>query len=256
MSLDRLSLSTVPIIPFFNHRQLAGATGFIWKRRERFYLITNWHVVSALDLFTKAHLSEGGGRPNKLRCHFLVRVGQYERESIDVPIRDEDDQPLSFIHSAQEVRAIDVVAVPLDYEGLKTRVTSLPVNELAPGKIAIMIGMDVFILGYPFGSKPPAFPVWKRGSIASEPDLVRLSTGYYLVDTASRPGMSGSPVILRSWSNHILESNMWTTSNDQRPIDRIIGVYSGRLKPEDAQIGIVWHVEYIDEIIDAQERDT
>jgi Trypsin-like peptidase domain len=256
MSLDRLSLSTVPIIPFFNHRQLAGATGFIWKRRERFYLITNWHVVSALDLFTKAHLSEGGGRPNKLRCHFLVRVGQYERESIDVPIRDEDDQPLWFIHSAQEVRAIDVVAVPLDYEGLKTRVTLLPVNELAPGKIAIMIGMDVFILGYPFGSKPPAFPVWKRGSIASEPDLVRLSTGYYLVDTASRPGMSGSPVILRSWSNHILESNMWTTSNDQRPIDRIIGVYSGRLKPEDARIGIVGHVEYIDEIIDAQERDT
>jgi hypothetical protein len=139
---------------------------------------------------------------------------------------------------------------------LKTKVTLLPVNELAPGKIAIMIGMDVFILGYPFGSKPPAFPVWKRGSIASEPDLVRLSTGYYLVDTASRPGMSGSPVILRSWSNHILESNMWTASNDKLPIDRVIGVYSGRLRPEDAQIGIVWHVEYIDQIIDSGRRDT
>jgi hypothetical protein len=50
MSLDRLSLSTVPIIPFFNDRQLSGATGFIWKRRERFYLITNWHVVSALEV--------------------------------------------------------------------------------------------------------------------------------------------------------------------------------------------------------------
>lgn len=203
MALDRLSLSTVPINPFFNDRQLAGATGFIWKRSERFYLITNWQVVSALDLFTKEHLSEGGGRPNKLRCHFLIRVGQYERETIDVPIRDEDDQPLWLVYPAQEIRAIDVVALPLDYEGLKTRVTLLPVNELAPGKIAIMIGMDVFILGYPFGSKPPAFPVWKRGGIASEPDLVRLSTGYYLVATASRPGMSGSPVILRSWSNHI-----------------------------------------------------
>lgn len=256
MSLDRLSLSTVPINPFFNDCQLAGATGFIWKRRERFYLITNWHVVSALDLFTKANLSEGAARPNKLRCHFLIRVGQYERELIDVPIRDEDDQPLWFVHPVQERRAVDVVALPLDDEGLTTRVALLPVNELAPGRLAIMIGMEVFILGYPFGSKPSAFPVWKRGSIASEPDLVRLSTGYYLVDTASRPGMSGSPVILRSWSNHILESNMWTTNNDQLPIDRVIGVYSGRLKPEDAQIGIVWHVEYIDEIIDAGKRDT
>jgi hypothetical protein len=124
-----------------------------------------------------------------------------------------------------------------------------------------MIGMDVFILGYPFGSKTPALPVWKRGSIASEPDMVRNSkdaTGYYLVDTASRPGMSGSPVILRSWSNHILESSMWTTSNDKLPIDRIIGVYSGRLKSkqEEAQIGLVWHVDYIDQIIDAGIRDT
>ena len=255
MSLDRLSLSTVPITPYFDDLQLPEATGFIWKRRERYYLVTNWHVVSALDLFTKEHLLQGASRPNKFRCHFLIRIGQYEREPIDVPIRDEDDRPLWLVHATHERRPIDVVALPLDHESLKTKVTLLPVNGMAPGKLAIMIGMDVFILGYPFGSKPPSFPVWKRGSIASEPDLVRLTTGYYLVDTASRPGMSGSPVILRSWSNHILESNMWTTRNDQLPIDRIIGVYSGRLKPEDAQIGIVWHVDYIDEIIDGAKHD-
>src|ERR1700693_6546759 len=78
MPLDRLSLSTVPITPFFNGLELPEATGFIWKRPEFFYLITNWHVVSALDLFTKEHLLKGGSRPNKLRCHFLIRVGQYE----------------------------------------------------------------------------------------------------------------------------------------------------------------------------------
>lgn len=253
---DRLSLSTVPITPFFNDLPLPEATGFIWKRHQRYYLITNWHVVSAVDLFTKAHLSKGGARPNKLRCHFLIREGQHEREPIDVAIRDENDEPLWLIHPAQDMRAIDVVALPLDHEDLKKSVALLPVNELAPGKLAIMVGMDVFILGYPFGSKPPALPVWKRGSIASEPDLVLPTTGYYLVDTASRPGMSGSPAILRSWSNHILESNMWTTSGSQLPIDRIIGVYSGRLRPTDAQIGIVWHVSYIDDIIDGAERDS
>ena len=78
MSLDRLSLSTVPITPFFNDLALPQATAFIWKRRERFYLITNWHVVSALNFFTKVHLAKGGSRPNKLRCDFLVRVGQYD----------------------------------------------------------------------------------------------------------------------------------------------------------------------------------
>lgn len=255
MAFDRLSLSTVPITPFFDRLPLPEATGFIWRRHGRLYLITNWHVVSALDFFTKRHLLKGGSRPNKLRCHFL-RLEQREREPKDVQIRDENDQPMWLIHFEQEKRPIDIVALPLDDEGLKTNVILLPVNELAPAKLAIMIGMDVFILGYPFGSKPPALPVWKRGSIASEPDLVRNSTGYYLVDTASRPGMSGSPVILRSWSNHILESMMWTTTTERLPIDRFIGVYSGRLRPTGAQIGLVWHADYIEQIIDGGIRDT
>ena len=42
--------------------------------------------------------------------------------------------------------------------------------------------MEVFILGYPFEIKPPAYPVWKRGSIASEPQLARLATDYMLVE--------------------------------------------------------------------------
>ena len=254
MSLDPLSIATVPVTVLFNDRVLLEATAFIWKRQERYYLITNWHVVSAITLFTKNLILEGGSRPNKLRCHFVVRVGHYERELIDIPIRDEDDQPLWLVHPAQERRLVDVIALPLD-NTLKERVALLPVNELAPGKLAIRIGMDVYILGYPFGSAPPAFPVWKRGSIASEPDLVHVTTGYYLVDTASRPGMSGSPVILRSWSNHVLESNMWVITNDQLPVDRVIGVYSGRKIPEDAQSGLVWHVDYIDQIIDGERRD-
>jgi hypothetical protein len=253
MAYDQLSLSTVPITAFFDDRQISEATGFIWKRRDRYYLITNWHVVSAVDLFTKMHLSKSGARPNRLRCQFLIRVGHHEREPIDVAVRDENDEPLWLEHPAQEdIRAIDVIALPLD-NNLKTRVALLPVNELATGKLAIMVGMDVFILGYPFGSKPPALPVWKRGSIASEPDLVLGTTGYYFVDTASRPGMSGSPVILRSRSNHILESNNYVARDNHLPMDKVIGVYSGRLHPTDAQIGIVWHIDYVNDIIDGDE---
>src|SRR6478672_9371274 len=124
-----------------------------------------------------------------------------------------------------------------------------PVNVYVNDDLEIRIGMDVFILGYPFGAKPPGLPVWKRGSIASEPDLVRQTTGFYLIDTASRPGMSGSPVILRSW-----------TSPDGRarePLNRLIGVYSGRLGADvaEAQIGMVWHESFIPEIIDDNLRE-
>src|ERR1700730_7207839 len=109
--------------------------------------------------------------------------------------------------------------------------------------------MGVFILGYPFGNTPPSFPRLEAGRIASEPDLVRLSEGYYLVDTASRPGMSGAPVILRSWTNDYIEGGMRALSDE--PATNLIGVYSGRLATpsEDAQIGMVWHESYITDII-------
>jgi Trypsin-like peptidase domain len=256
MALDRLSLSTVPITPFFNDFQLPEATGFVWKRRDRFYLITNWHVAAATNIFTKRLLLKTGARPNSFRCTFIIRVGGFERETVDIPIRDANDEPVWLVYAAQNIRAIDIVAIPLDPDAFRGKVTLLPVNELAPGRIAIMIGMDVFILGYPFGSGPPTFPVWKRGSIASEPDLVKMTTGYYLIDTASRPGMSGSPVILRSWKGHLMESGNFTAMTDG-PIDRVIGIYSGRKEdvPGEAQIGMVWHVDYIDYFIDGNNRD-
>jgi hypothetical protein len=40
-------------------------------------------------------------------------------------------------------------------------------------------------------------------------------------------------------------------------IDRVIGIDSGRKDdaPSEAQIGMVWHVDYIDDIIDGNKRD-
>jgi hypothetical protein len=110
-------------------------------------------------------------------------------------------------------------------------------------------------LGYPFGNAPPAFPVWKRGSIASEPDLVQMTTGYYLVDTASRPGMSGAPVILRDWTNNYVDGSV-RAFND-RPATNLLGVYSGRMRAasDEAQIGLVWHTSFIDDIIVGNLRD-
>jgi hypothetical protein len=119
-----------------------------------------------------------------------------------------------------------------------------------PQEHAIIIGMDVYVLGYPFGAEPPYFPVWKRGSIASEPELAGVGHFYFLIDSASRPGMSGGPVILRSVGTFVKENEALSTT--ARPATRFIGAYSGRLHtkdPLDAQIGMVWPRRWITEII-------
>jgi hypothetical protein len=90
------------------------------------------------------------------------------------------------------------------------------INNMGSPDLLVGIGMDVFVLGYPFGPGKTGLPVWKRGSIASEPDLVPQVENYLLVDTASRPGMSGSPVILRTYGTHMSRGDHPYTRSGQQ----------------------------------------
>jgi hypothetical protein len=145
---------------------------------------------------------------------------------------------------------------PIPFKPEELIISLYPLNVLANARLRIEIGKEVFILGYPFKIEPPAYPVWKRGSIASEPQLARFTTDYMLADTASRPGMSGAPVIRRSWTNHMVEPGFVALVDT--PINKFIGVYSGRVPtdhPYEAQIGLVWADYLIDEIIAGNIRD-
>jgi len=234
-TLDRLSLSTVSVEPLFGDRNIGGnATAFVWQQAEKYYLITNWHVVTLCDANTGYTITNNKPSPNKLRALFNTDSLDYWKVTIDIPIRDHDDLPLWRIHQLHAPgKRIDIVVIPIDFDPKLHGIKLWPVNTIASIKLKMTVGMDVFILGYPFGSELPAFPVWKRGSLASEPELIGLDgTHYYLVDTASRPGMSGSPVILRSWKHHLLETGRpITTQFDDVPIDRFIGVFGAIVGP-------------------------
>jgi hypothetical protein len=252
--IDPFSLTTVPIDVLANGQLLGNATGFIWKEKEQHYLITNWHVVTGRNAETD--VLEAIVRPDTLRLLFNTRVMDFGKQPWDVKIRDENDEPLWYTHPVRGRRS-DVVALPLAISANDPDVNMYPINTIrSDADLAVRIGMDVFILGYPFGSPPPGFPVWKRGSIASEPELTRMGTGYMLVDTASRPGMSGAPVIRRSWAFHLLEND--AISADSFAQSKFIGIYSGRLHTSDktdAQLGMVWPVDNIEEIIWGKKRD-
>jgi len=250
--IDAFSLVTVPVQQLANGTAMSSATAFVWKHAQQHYLVTNLHVVTGRNAQTG--VLETPARPDTLRALFNVRIGDFGKQQQDVRIRDDQDRPLWLVHPVQG-RGIDVVAIPIPMRSAEPALSYYPINSITSKPLRIRVGMEVFILGYPFGAAPPAFPVWKRGTIASEPDLVRSTTGYYLVDTASRPGMSGAPVILRSWTNDYVEGSMRALSDT--PATNLIGVYSGRLvaSSEEAQIGMVWHESHITDIIAGKKRD-
>ncbi len=131
---------------------------------------------------------------------------------------------------------------------------AVPANaeSLELDKLSLTPGMDVFVLGYPRGiSGGGRFPLWKRGSIASEPDVNIDDLPKMYIDTATREGMSGAPVYAQ-------EVGVWAPEGKKLPDGamfgrghRFIGIYSGRVgdDPFLAQLGIVWKEEAIQEII-------
>jgi hypothetical protein len=133
------------------------------------------------------------------------------------------------------------------------------VNELeGDARATPSASQDVFILGYPLGLIANApIPVWKRGSIATDPMFDPDGLPMIYVDTATRPGMSGSAVLVR----HILAGGYDTKQGARANViyarkDLFLGVYSGRLQPDhiQAQLGKVWKRSALEETIAAGAR--
>ena len=93
--IDPYSLTTVPIEQHANGKLLGSATAFVWRRAEKHYLITNWHVVTGKNA-TDGCL-ELPIRPETLRTHFNTRVHDFGKVSRDIALYDNDGNPVWFI---------------------------------------------------------------------------------------------------------------------------------------------------------------
>jgi len=117
------------------------------------------------------------------------------------------------------------------------------------------VGMDCFVIGYPKGLKTKGWlPIWKRASIASDPDIKNLNEPVILIDTATRKGMSGSPVVMRH-DGLYSPSGKFDSTSILGSVSNFLGVYSGRTDDDElgVQIGRVWKAGLIDEVFSNSE---
>ena len=118
---------------------------------------------------------------------------------------------------------------------------------------------DVFVIGYPWGlsGSGGALPIYKRGSIASEPAIDYLGLPRFLIDCRTSAAMSGSPVLVE-------HSGVWNPNGSMTgdsiigTLVNFVGVYSGRLlssegvsveDSEVTEIGIVWKKHALDALV-------
>lgn len=253
ITFNPLSQASYFVISRFDEMDLSKATCFFIKRNSNTYLITNWHVVTGRNSETKKCLSKTCAIPNNL----LVQVHK-NQDIIDfrnLEIKIDNSVILTHPKFGDDVDVVALeVNIPNHLSVFDIEKFIEPFNESTNESIA----NDVFIIGYPFGkSEDDIFPIWKKASIASEPCIDIQGLPKMLVDTASRSGMSGSPVILFQRRSVALLEGDPTTSDGINKIShhqmKLVGVYSGRIGVDDknfqAQLGIVWKSSVINEII-------
>jgi len=244
--IELYSVAAKPIEMQFQGQSLSSGTAFIWQVNQQAYLITNWHNITGINPQTKQHLSPMVAEPDSIVV-YLDKAGKLgERFPTTLDLRDGNGNPLWLEHPKGHI--VDVVALPL---AIIPEVDFHPINALTQFPMRVSVGLDAFILGYPFGIGVSTLPIWKRASIASEPEISINNLPYFYVDTASRPGMSGSPVILYSDSGSFIDEK-GNRGISTAMTTRFIGIYSGRIGAEDelkAQLGTVWRAEVIEQII-------
>ena len=251
--IDKCSLVPLFVEAYVFEQRLGVATAFPWLCSDgSLMLVTNWHVVSGRHNETNRPEHDLAGLPDRLRVHVPYQDRALRPFVLDVPTIDADGEPLWFEHPVHG-RAVDVAALEFSMK-LPEDVGLMPMNAIKFVPLKQRIGMPLFILGFPFERIGIGLPIWKQASLASEPYMLNFSNNLFLiVDTASRPGMSGSPVIQRVHGQVQIEEGSGAVRNGDGACN-FIGIYSGRFYTKDksdAQLGRVWPTSLILELIRA-----
>ncbi|WP_461025374.1 serine protease family protein, partial [Streptomyces heilongjiangensis] len=114
--------------------------------------------------------------------------------------------------------------------------------------IPLRITDRLFVLGFPFGHTGSwPFAVWTAAPVASEPLARWDQLPGFLLDSRTRPGQSGSPVVM-----HIRPGEPVVAGGDvithEESVTALVGIYSGRLDPN-ADLGMVWTTDALFKIL-------
>lgn len=275
MSVNENSMRVTKLEPFWHDVPLPKATGFFYQFGQTHGLVTNWHVLSGRHAVTEKLLDADDRFPTRLKCHWTEQDrsrGAGRFRELELPVIKDGCrtwwQHRGFRNQEGKAQQVDIGVICLNdwmpnYEDEKGRIAafgaSVLVNVDEAGRAKsyeygyAKVGAEVFILGFPLGlTVQGPLPIWKRGSIASEP-LVAIDNNLpiFFVDAATRHGMSGSPVAYfgRDLTNL---GGLPAEAPATFPEPWLLGVYAGRRgsSPEETEMsfGRVWHRRLLDEI--------
>jgi hypothetical protein len=236
--VDNLNFSVCRLRLLLDDKQVSTATGFFYfmelNNQPSTFLVTNWHVLTGRNPENPAVTPhDHPGFPNRMNISLMLSAAASPSSSPDtlfqkehtIVLFDENGSASWYQHQTFKNR-VDIAILNTGNAFADCRIHHVNI-ECNAYDMAILQGMDVFILGYPIGfSHFINTPIWKKGCIASEPHVEAADAyGRIVIDATTRNGMSGSPVIARANPHYITEDgNVKCVPR----AGRFIGVYASR----------------------------
>ncbi len=245
MTIDYFSLSPMFLEMFVDGGKtpIGIGTGFTVQYHGYSFLITNWHNVTGRHPETNKPLNTNTGYADPDFIHVWFnkeKLGQWNKNRLLLKNSLGEKHWIEHPHGNK----VDVVALPfVQLDNVKQYPIDL---ALAETKLAVYPSKALSIIGFPNGlTSGGRLPIWKKGHIASEPEVDFKGKPLFLIDATTRNGMSGSPVILKESGLCEFEGNQMKGGT----YAKFMGIYSGRLDG-DSEIGMVWKPRVIQEILD------
>lgn len=237
-------------------------TGFFWRDSGIPYLVTNRHCVTGKNSLNEL-FSNASFEPTHLQVYYHERgeavsdgVTMYRWKGVEISLFS-GGEPEWFEHELKTT--IDVVAIALDTpEHLSVDCVN---DRKQYDNWKAEAGADCFIVGYPEGlSGSEGTAIWKRASIASEPELDYGQRPIFLCDSATRPRLSGAPVFGKAIPFANQQFNRIDPYQDDLtflghwPV--FLGIYSGREgnETDGFQLCRVWKKSVLTELISSKKK--
>ena len=227
---------------YFGQTLLAHGTCFFVMSADGPVLVTNRHNFTGRNNITRELLHKQGAVPD----HAVVTMHGPDEVHYHIDLVDHanPEAPAWTEHPTLGADA-DIVALPV--KEMVNIVGEINSVSLERDWHRWDVGSELHVVGYPYGQIGGPFPIWSKGSIASEPDVDISGLPVFLIDCKTRPGQSGSPVFTHFRAGTIIEHE-GGEFQARRAMNYFVGVYSGRLR-NDSDLGLVWKRSGIEELV-------
>ncbi|MCL4510452.1 MAG: serine protease [Bacteroidetes bacterium] len=266
-NVEHLSMITTPVLLLKGNSIVSQGTGFYYalqdtaKNATVIFLVTNYHVLTG---------SAPSEKKPPIGDNIVFFFHKDEKNTGDLkevryPLFTRLGDPI-WITSKTYPEA-DVAIIPLPsgaYQDCKVFGIS---EEWTKAPIKLRPSSRVTLVGYPYGYEDSvnALPIWKTGSIASEPNVDFSGKPLFVVDVSAFPGMSGSPVFAVSYGAYEMEQGGTTVGG----VQKFLGIYAsmemlqekkfleelqsgkkeGIVITESLQLGHVWKAQLIIDMV-------